>query len=116
MSVYSSGPIGLQLRPILLRYLNSLGTTASFSSLSKLGLLRLSQALLINYYIFVIIFYILTIPYMLSPVDHCYIRHASPLLRPIKGVKGIYLFYYPNTKRQKRDMIPGYLLCLGPSY
>jgi hypothetical protein len=35
--IYSSGPIGLQLRPILLRCLNSLGTTASFSSLSKAG-------------------------------------------------------------------------------
>jgi hypothetical protein len=35
--VYNSGPIGLQLHPILpsLDYLNSLGTTAFFSSLSK---------------------------------------------------------------------------------
>jgi hypothetical protein len=39
MSVYSSGPTGLWLRPILpsLDYLNSLGTTASFSSLFKAG-------------------------------------------------------------------------------
>ena len=37
MSVRSGGPAGLRLRPILLRYSNSLGTTASFSSLSQLG-------------------------------------------------------------------------------
>ena len=39
MSVYSSGPTGLRLRPVLpsLDYLNSLKTTASFSSLFKTG-------------------------------------------------------------------------------
>ena len=39
MSAYSSGPIGLQLRPVppSLDYLNFLGTTTSFSSLSKVG-------------------------------------------------------------------------------
>src|ERR1700685_1366017 len=39
MSVCSSGPTGLQLRPVppSLDYLSSLGTTASFSSLSKAG-------------------------------------------------------------------------------
>jgi hypothetical protein len=39
MSVCSSGPAGLWLRPVLpsLDYLNFLGITASFSSLSKAG-------------------------------------------------------------------------------
>jgi hypothetical protein len=39
ISVYSSGPTGLQLCPILpsLDYLNFLGTTASFFSLFKAG-------------------------------------------------------------------------------
>jgi hypothetical protein len=37
MSVHSGGPIGLQLRPVLYKCLNFLGTTASFLSLSKLG-------------------------------------------------------------------------------
>src|SRR6266700_3566737 len=35
MSVRSSGPAGLQLRPVLLGCSISLGTTASFSGLSK---------------------------------------------------------------------------------
>jgi hypothetical protein len=34
MSVRSGGPVGLRLRPISLDVLNSLGTTASLSSLS----------------------------------------------------------------------------------
>ena len=37
MSVRSSGPAGLRLRPVLLGCLNSLGTTASFSGLFKAG-------------------------------------------------------------------------------
>jgi hypothetical protein len=37
MFIHSGGPAGLRLRPVLLRCLNSLGTTASFSSLSQLG-------------------------------------------------------------------------------
>ena len=39
MSAHSSGPAGLRLRPVLpsLDVLNSLGTTASFSSLFKTG-------------------------------------------------------------------------------
>ena len=67
----------------------------------------------------VVISHILTTPYILSLVDYYYIYHASPPLRPIKGVRGIYLFYYPNTKKQKWDIcicISKYLLYLSPSY
>ena len=56
---------------------------------------------------------------MLSLINYYYIRLASPPLKPIKSVRGIYLFYHPNTKRRKRDVcvyISKYLLCLGPSY
>jgi hypothetical protein len=56
MSVYSGGPIGLRLRLVLFRYLNSLGITASFT--------RTCSPCLINRC--TIVFYILAIPYMLS--------------------------------------------------
>jgi hypothetical protein len=92
MSVYSSGPIGLQLRPILLRRLNSLGTTTSLSSLSKARvyyiLARPRQS--ITVYLLFFFSYILTVPYILSLVDYYYIRLASPP-RAIEGVRGIYL-------------------------
>jgi len=96
--------------------LNSLGTTASFSSLSKARVhyvpARPCQLITVCF-----MFHILTIPCVLSLVDHCHIRHASPPLRPIEGVRGIHPFYHPNTKRRKRDVcVPGYLLCLGPSH
>jgi len=107
MSVRSSGPAGLQLRPVLLRCLNSLGTTASFLGLSKTMVhyvpARPCQSIAIRF-----VFHILTIPYMLSPANYCYIRHASLPLMPIKGVRGIYPFYHPNTKRQKRDVCTCY--------
>jgi hypothetical protein len=35
---------------------------------------------------------LLTIPCILSLVNYCYIYYASPPLRPIEGVRGIYLF------------------------
>jgi len=116
MSVRSSGPAGLQLCPVLLGCSNSLGTTASFLSLSKTRVYyvpaRPCQLIAICF-----IFHILTISYMLSPANYCHIRHASPPLRPIKGVRGIHPFYHPNTKRRKQDVcIPRYLLCLGPSH
>jgi hypothetical protein len=56
MSVYSGGPVGLWLYPILLKYLNFLGTTASFT--------KTYSPCLINYC--TVISYILAIPYMLS--------------------------------------------------
>jgi hypothetical protein len=91
MSVRSSGPAGLRLRPVLLRCSNSLGTTASLLSFSKARvhyvLARHCQLIAACF-----VFYILTIPYMLSPVDHCHIRHASAPPRAIKGIRGIYLF------------------------
>ena len=83
------------------------------------GLLRPSQALLINYRMLIVIFRILTTPYILSLINYYYIYLTSPPLRPIKGVRGIYPFYYPNIKRRKRDIyiyVSKYLLYLGPSY
>jgi hypothetical protein len=83
MSVHSSGPAGLWLRPVLLRYLNSLRTTASFT--------RTCSPCLINYC--TIIFYILAIPYMLSLFYLTIAIYAMPPppLRPIEGVRGIHL-------------------------
>jgi hypothetical protein len=34
---------------------------------------------------------------MLSLIDYYYIYYTSFPLRPIKDVRGIYPFYYPNT-------------------
>ena len=39
-----------------------------------------------------VISYILTVSYILFLIDYYYIHYASPLLEPIEGVKGIYLF------------------------
>jgi len=60
--------------------LNSLGTTASFSSLSKARVYYVPArpCQLITVYF---VFYILTIPCVLSLVDYYYIRHASPPLK-----------------------------------
>ena len=91
MSVRSSDPIGLRLRPILLRCSNSLGTTASFLSLSKELGVTISQLGLANQLLcFTVVSHILTTPYILSLVNHCYIYYASSP-RAIKGVRGIYL-------------------------
>jgi len=114
MSVRSSSPAGLQLRPILLGCSNSLGTTASFLSLSKTRvhyvLARPCQLIAIR-----LVFHILTIPCMLSLIDHC--QYALP--PPPK-----------SHRRRKGDLSVlttviltagyivlcfGYLLCLGPS-
>ena len=92
ISVCSSGPIGLWLYPVL-RYSNSL-KIITFFSLSKARvyyiLARLCQLIAIFY--LVTVSHILTTPYILSLVNYYYICFASPLQRPIKGVKGIYLF------------------------
>jgi hypothetical protein len=56
ISVHSGGPTGLWLHPVLLRYLNSLGTTASFT--------RTYSPCLIDCY--TIVSYILAIPHVLS--------------------------------------------------
>src|SRR6266568_9065474 len=98
MSVRSSGPAGLQLCHVLLGCSISLGTTASFLGLSKAGVhyipARPCQLITICF-----VFHILTIPCMLSLVDHCYIRRTSLPLRAIEGVRGIHPFrYHFNTK------------------
>src|SRR6266566_2771052 len=74
--------------------LNSLGTTTSLSSLSKVRVYyipaRPCQSITV---------YFLPLLYLNYPlctisclVNYCYIYYASPPLRPIKGVKGIYPF------------------------
>ena len=84
MPVRSSGLIGLQLRPILLKYSNSLGTTAFFLSLSKARVYyvpaRPYQLIAICF-----VFYILTIPYIPSLIDHYHIRRTSLPLGPLKA-------------------------------
>ena len=81
------------LCPASLDILVSLGTTASFSSLLRPGF-TISQLYLTNYlpYFIAFISYILTIPYILSLVLTIAIYTIPPSpLRPIKGVRGIYL-------------------------
>ena len=83
------------LRPTSLDTLASLGTTTSFFSLLQLGFTT-SQLYLTNYlpYLITITFisYILTIPYILSLMLTITIYTIPPSpLRPIKGVRGIYL-------------------------
>jgi hypothetical protein len=116
MSVRSSGPAGLRLRPVLLGCSNSLGTTASFSSLSKARVhyvpARPCQLIAV---FCCLISHILAIPYVLSLVNYCYIRHASPPLGPIEGVRGIYPLTTIIPKRAGYVVCFRYLLCLGPS-
>ena len=71
MSVRSGGPTGLRLRPVLLRCLNSLGTTASFTRTYSPYLIDLTAILLF-------VSYILAIPYILSLINYYYIRYTSP--------------------------------------
>src|SRR6266567_1796673 len=111
MSVRSSGPAGLQLRPVLYRCSNSLGTTTSLSSLSKAGVhyvpARPCQSIAVCTYC--CFSHILTIPYMLSLVDHCHIRLTSPPPKAIEGVRGIHPFNHCNTNKRA-----GYIvLCFG---
>jgi len=92
MSIYSSSPINLQLHPILFKYLNSLKTITFFFSLSKAKihyiLARPCQSIAVYF-----IFHILTIPYILSLVDHYYIYFIFSPFKAIKGIKGIYLLF-----------------------
>ena len=94
MSVRSSGPTGLWLRPVppSLDCLNSLRTTTSFSSLSKAGvyyvLARPCQSIAV---------YLLFLPYLDRPLCaiSCWLLLYTPCLpplRPIEGVRGIYPF------------------------
>ena len=69
---------------------NSLGTTASFSSSSKARVHYVLARPCRLIAVLVVVSRILTTPCMLSLVDHCHIRHASPPLRPIEGVRGIH--------------------------
>jgi hypothetical protein len=95
MSARSSSPIGLRLRPIppSLGYLNSLGTTTSFSSLSKAGVYYVPArpCRSITVYLLLFLLYLncplYTISYLTITI---YTIPPSPL-RPIKGVRGIYL-------------------------
>jgi hypothetical protein len=93
MSVYSSGPTGLRLRPIppSLDYLNSLGTTASFSSLSKARvyyvLARPCRSIAV--YLLLFLLYLNRPLYTISYLTIT-IYTIPPSLRPIKGVRGIY--------------------------
>jgi hypothetical protein len=50
-------------------------------------------------------------------LNHCYIYYASPPLRPIEGVRGIYLSNY-LILNSKWDVYiySKYLLYLGPGY
>src|SRR6266571_2244774 len=105
MSVRSSGPAGLQLRPVLLGYSISLGTTASFSGLSKAGVYyvpaRPCQLIAVSCCCF---------PYLdhplcaISCVNHCYIRHAPPppppsRAGPTEAKRALhYLLLFINTK------------------
>jgi len=95
MSARSSGPIGLRLRPIppSLDCLNSLGTTASFSSLSKAGV----HYVLARPCRSIAVYLLLFLPYLDRPLYAIsyltitiYTMPPSPL-RPIKDVRGIYL-------------------------
>ena len=121
MSVCSSGPTGLRLCPVppSLDCLNSLGTTAFFSSLSKAGVhyVPARPCRLIAVYLLLFLLYLnrplcaiscLTIAIYTIPL--------SPL-KPIEGVRGIYLYsttilYY----KVSGIYIFRYLLYLGPSY
>src|SRR6266700_474409 len=80
--------------------LTSLGTTASFSGLFKAGVhyipARPCQLITMS-----CCFLYLDYPLCaISCVNHCYIRHASPPLRPIKGVRGIHPLTTVIPKRE----------------
>jgi hypothetical protein len=100
MSVHSSGPTDLRLRPVLLRCSNSLGTTASFLSLSKeLGFTTSQLGLANRLLYFTVVSHILTTPYILSLVGYCHIPLPPP--KALKGVRGIYPFQLLfNTERR----------------
>ena len=80
ISARNSGPAGLQLRPVppSLDVLNSLGTTASFSSLFKAGVYYIPARPCRLIAVDLLFSYILTVPCVLSLTDYCHICHASP--------------------------------------
>src|SRR6266704_796411 len=91
------------LRPASLDVSATLGTTASFSGLLRLGF-TMSQLCLANCLLCLIaiafVSHILTIPYMLSLVLTIAIYTIPPSpLRPIKGVRGIHLLTIIIPKR-----------------
>ena len=83
ISVCSSSPIGLQLYPILLRCFELLKYYYfPLQLILSWGLLYPSQALLIDYCVLLspilLTVLLLTVPYILSLINYCYICHASP--------------------------------------
>ena len=93
ISVYSSGPVGLQLYPIppFLDYLNSLKTTISFSSLFKTGVYYIPARPCWS--ITVYLLFLLYLNYPLYAISYWLLLYTLclPPLRAIEGVKGIYL-------------------------
>ena len=91
------------LRPASLDVSASLGTTASFSGLLRPGFTT-SQLCLANCLSCLVavafVSHILTIPCMLSLVDHCHIRHASFPPKAYQRRKGdSSINYYYTTRR-----------------
>jgi hypothetical protein len=74
----------------------------------KLGFTPARPYQLVTVSRYLVISHILTIPYTLSLVNHCYIRLASPPPRAIEGVRGIHPFY--------RDTNCGICCALGIFY
>ena len=69
--------------------LNSLGTTAFFfTAYPKLGFTTSQLGLADRSPCLIIVSYILTVPCVLSLVNHCYIRHASPPPRAYRRCRG----------------------------
>ena len=85
MSARSCGPAGLQLRPApsFLDVRTPWEPLLPSLAYPKLGF-TISQLGLDNRLPYVYVFYILTIPYILSLADYCYIRRTSPL-GPLKA-------------------------------
>ena len=104
---------------ILFGCLNSLGTTASFSGLLRLGF-TMSQLCFANCLLCLVavtfVSYILTISCVLSLVLTIAIYALPPSpLRPIEGVKGIHPLTTIILKQVEYVVYFGYLLCLSPS-
>ena len=96
MSARSSGPAGLRLRPVppSLDVLNSLRTTASFSSLSKAGVHYVLARPCRSIAVYLLLLFLLYLNRPLCAIScltiAIYTIPPSPL-RPIKGVRGIHL-------------------------
>jgi hypothetical protein len=93
ISACSSGPVGLWLYPACLFRCFGLLKYHCFplQLILSWGSLRPSQALPIDCRVLLLSFPILlTVPCVLSLINHCCIRHASPPPRAIEGVRGIH--------------------------